>query len=151
MTLNRILNFVQISPDLLTAGQPRRDQFADIAADGCQVVINLAMPTSDNALPDEAEIVTGHGMTYIHIPVVWEAPQRADFLRFCAEMQRLSGKKVFVHCALNMRVSAFVFLYRVLHEKADPETVKWDMLQIWQPEGVWQEFITARLQEGPTP
>jgi hypothetical protein len=42
-----------------------------------------------------------------------------------------------------------VYLYRVLHQGADPEEVKWDMLQIWEPEGVWAEFIAARLS-GPS-
>jgi len=148
MPLNHILNFVQIAPGLGTAGQPLREQFADIAAAGYEVVINLAMPTSDHAIPDEAAVVGGLGMAYIHIPVVWEAPQREDFEQFCEAMQRLVGRKVFVHCALNMRVSAFVFLYRVLRQGADPEVVQWDMLQIWEPEGVWAEFIAARLREG---
>jgi protein tyrosine phosphatase (PTP) superfamily phosphohydrolase (DUF442 family) len=148
MSINHILNFVEISPTLGTAGQPLREQFADITAAGYDAVINLAMPTSDNAIPDEAAVVSELGMAYIHIPVVWEAPQREDFEQFCAAMQRLGGRKVFVHCVLNMRVSAFVFLYRVLREGADAEVVKWDMLQIWEPEGVWETFIAARLNEG---
>jgi protein tyrosine phosphatase (PTP) superfamily phosphohydrolase (DUF442 family) len=149
MSLNQILNYFPISDNLATAGQPQREQFEDIARAGFTVVINLAMSTSDNAIPDEAIVVNSLGMEYIHIPVVWEAPQPEDFERFCTEITRLRRNKVFVHCALNMRVSTFVFLYRVLYHGANPEEVKWDMLSIWEPEGVWEDFIAARLNERP--
>jgi protein tyrosine phosphatase (PTP) superfamily phosphohydrolase (DUF442 family) len=151
MSLNQILNYFPISDNLATAGQPQREQFEDIARAGFTVVINLAMSTSDNAIPDEAIVVNSLGMEYIHIPVVWEAPQPEDFERFCTEITRLRRNKVFVHCALNMRVSTFVFLYRVLYHGANPEEVKWDMLSIWEPEGVWEDFIAARLNERPAP
>jgi protein tyrosine phosphatase (PTP) superfamily phosphohydrolase (DUF442 family) len=145
MSLNQILNYFPISDNLATAGQPQREQFADIARAGFTVVINLALTTSDNAIPDEAIVVNILGMEYIHIPVVWESPQPGDFDRFCTELARLRRQKVFVHCALNMRVSAFVFLYRVLYLGANPEEVKWDMLSIWEPEGVWEDFIVSCL------
>ncbi len=146
--LKQIVNFLAISPDLGTAGQPLREQFAAIREAGYQVVINLAMPVSISALADEAEIVGGLGMEYVPIPVVWEAPQPRDFERFCVEMQRLAGKKVFVHCAKNYRVSAFVYLYRTL-KLGVPEDVAYDdMLSIWQPEGAWAEFIARIKQSG---
>jgi protein tyrosine phosphatase (PTP) superfamily phosphohydrolase (DUF442 family) len=115
------------------------------------VVINLALTTSDNAIPDEAIVVNNLGMEYIHIPVVWESPQPGDFERFSNELARLRRQKVFVHCVLNMRVSAFVFLYRVLYLGANPEEVKWDMLSIWEPDGVWEDFIAVRLNERSAP
>jgi protein tyrosine phosphatase (PTP) superfamily phosphohydrolase (DUF442 family) len=151
MSLNQILNYFPISDNLATAGQPQREQFLDIARAGFTVVINLALTSSDNAIPDEAIAVNNLGMEYIHIPVVWEAPQPGDFERFCKEMVRLRGRKVFVHCALNMRVSAFVYLYRVLEQGANPDEVKWDMLSIWEPEGVWKDFIAVQLNERPAP
>ncbi len=144
MKFNTIINFRQISPDLATGGQPLRRQFPDIQAAGCQAVINLAMPTSTDALPDEAEIVAGLGMEYVPIPVVWEAPQPQDFERFCATMQRLAGKQVFVHCALNYRASVFVYLYRTQRLSVPEDQARRDLLAIWQPEGVWAEFISER-------
>jgi protein tyrosine phosphatase (PTP) superfamily phosphohydrolase (DUF442 family) len=149
MSLDQILNFIEISPVLGTAGQPKRNQFVDIAAAGYQCVINLATSSSENAIAGESDLVSELGMEYIHIPVVWKAPQRADFDLFCTAMERLEGRRVFVHCELNMRVSAFVYLLRVLRQGANPNEVKWDMLQIWEPEGVWQEFIAVQLRHGP--
>jgi protein tyrosine phosphatase (PTP) superfamily phosphohydrolase (DUF442 family) len=91
MSLDQILNFIEISPVLGTAGQPKRNQFVDIAAAGYQCVINLATSSSENAIADESDLVTELGMEYIHIPVVWKAPQRADFDLFCTTMERSEG------------------------------------------------------------
>jgi protein tyrosine phosphatase (PTP) superfamily phosphohydrolase (DUF442 family) len=70
--LQQILNFLPVTEDLGTAGQPAPEQFRSIAAAGHEVVINLAMPDSTGALPDEAELVQQQGLAYIHIPTVLE-------------------------------------------------------------------------------
>ena len=139
--LNRIQNFLEISPGLGTAGQPFREQFKLIADAGYTAVINLALPTSWDAVADEPEIVRGLGLAHYHIPVEWEAPTRQDLLQFFNLMERLSGQKVFVHCARNMRVSAFVYLYRVLRLGQSPEECRGDLEKIWEPDGVWEGFI----------
>jgi protein tyrosine phosphatase (PTP) superfamily phosphohydrolase (DUF442 family) len=143
--LTGIFNYLEIGGRLGTAGQPLRDEFDSIAAAGYEMVINLALPTSENALADEEDIVTRLGMVYVHIPVVWEAPKTSDFERFCEVMQEASEKKVFVHCVMNMRVSAFVFLYRVLYDQVHPELAEQEMLQIWEPDDVWAAFIEHHL------
>jgi protein tyrosine phosphatase (PTP) superfamily phosphohydrolase (DUF442 family) len=141
----QILNFLAISDTLGTAGQPAREQFADIAAAGYEVVINLAMPDSTGALADEAGLVAAHGMAYVHIPVVWERPTLADLARFFDEMEARRGARVFVHCALNMRVSCFVYLYRVIRLGVPPEEAARAMARIWQPDAVWRAFIDRSL------
>jgi lipopolysaccharide biosynthesis regulator YciM len=65
-------------------------------------------------------------------------------------MDRLQGEKVFVHCARNMRVSAFVFLYRVLRQGVPADEALPDLLAIWQPNETWQRLIDAAL-EPPAP
>lgn len=80
--LTTIHNFRAISETLATAGQPTAEQLAAIASAGYGVVINLALPTSDRALPNEEAIVTGLGMDYVAIPVVWEEPTLADLAQF---------------------------------------------------------------------
>ncbi|HSJ54024.1 MAG TPA: protein tyrosine phosphatase family protein [Anaerolineae bacterium] len=143
--LNEICNYLPIGPDLGTAGQPGREQFALLRAAGYEVVVNLAMPNSTGALPDEAELVAAQGMEYIAIPVVWEAPTREDLERFFEVMEGARGRKVLVHCALNMRVSAFVYLYRVLREGVPLDAARETMHRIWQPEGVWAAFVEGAL------
>jgi protein tyrosine phosphatase (PTP) superfamily phosphohydrolase (DUF442 family) len=110
--LNHIRNFLRIDDRLATSGMPKPSNFAALRQAGFEVVINLAMPTSDNAMPNEGNLVSAQGMTYVHIPVNFEAPQPTDFERFTKMMDVCAGQKVFVHCAANMRVSAFIFLHR---------------------------------------
>lgn len=151
--MERIPNFLEISDRLGTAGQPGREQFATIRRAGYEVVINLAMPDSTNALPDEADLVRGQGLEYVHIPVAWEAPRQADLARFLAVMDRCQGRKVLVHCALNMRVSCFVLLYRVLRLGVPLGEATETMHRIWQPDEVWQHFLERSLAHydyGPT-
>jgi hypothetical protein len=61
-------------------------------------------------------------------------------------MQRLKGKKVLVHCQMNMRASALTFLYRTIHEKTDPAIAWGDVKPLWTPTNQWAEFIKAQLQ-----
>lgn len=143
-SLNHIRNFLRIDDRLATSGMPGPDDFAAIRQAGFEVVINLAMPTSDNAMPNEGNLVSAQGMTYIHIPVNFESPQAADFERFTRMMDVCAGQKVFVHCAANMRVSAFVFLHR-LNQGANRTTAEHDLNRIWEPDGVWRRFVNERL------
>ena len=144
--LTHIRNFLRIDDGLATSGMPQPDDFAVLRQAGFDVVINLALPTSDNALPNEGELVSAQGMTYVHIPVKFDAPQPDDFERFTYVMDMFAGQRVFVHCAANMRVSAFVFLHR-LRLGVDRAAAESDLKMIWQPDGVWREFMNQRLGE----
>ena len=138
-----IINFVELSERIATSGQPAAADFKSIAAQDYTTVINLALPSSDHALPDEGAIVTGLGMNYVHIPVRWEAPQTDQFRRFAGLLRQLDGEKVWVHCALNMRVSCFMYLYR-RHELgwAEADARKY-MAPIWDPGDypAWAGFV----------
>ncbi|MBW6472212.1 MAG: protein tyrosine phosphatase family protein [Anaerolineaceae bacterium] len=144
--INVITNYLEIYPWLGTAGMPSDDQIECIANTGYQVVINLALDESPGAITNEQERVTGLGMKYIHIPVVWVSPQISDLEQFFTIMQQLADYKVFVHCVLNMRVSVFVYLYRVISLKEDPEVAFQDLLKIWQPDETWQTLMDIALK-----
>jgi hypothetical protein len=60
-------------------------------------------------------------------------------------MRAFAGRKVFVHCALNMRVSAFVFLQRVLDEQLPVGNAAVDLHRVWEPDEVWRDFIARML------
>src|SRR5262249_31987712 len=109
-------------------------------------VINLALPTSDNALANEGSIVTALGMSYAHLPVNFQAPMAEDFKAFCGLMKAFEGRRVFVHCAANMRVSSFIFLYRVLHQNVPRPNAERDLRAIWDPDEVWSRFIETQLE-----
>ena len=144
--LEHVFNYLPISETLATAGQPSTEQFADIRQAGFEVVINLAMPTSSNALLDERSVVETHGMIYYSIPVLWEQPTQADFQKFQALLAAHAGQKVLVHCAMNMRVSTFVYLHRHL-QGVSPVEAKAAMTKIWQPNETLQRFIDDTLAQ----
>ena len=152
--LQSVRYFLPVSARLATAGQPTAEQFDAVREAGYEVVINLALPTSTYALPDEGEAVTGRGMEYVHIPVEFDAPSAADARRFFDAMDAAAGRKVLVHCAMNMRASAFVYLYRTVREGVDPADAARDLHRILTPNPKWQEFLAnaaAALSERPGP
>lgn len=138
-----IYNFWKISDRVATAGQPTIEQYPKIVAAGYNVVINLALTDSPNALPSEAAIASSLGLEYIHIPVIWDAPQLTDFQEFVTVMRAHRDRNIFVHCAANKRVSAFMYLYRQLDDGIDAATARQDLIQIWTPNEVWQNFIDS--------
>jgi protein tyrosine phosphatase (PTP) superfamily phosphohydrolase (DUF442 family) len=141
-----ILNYREISERIGTAGQPTEGQFADIKAAGYDVVINLAMQDSTNAVSREAEIVAAQGMEYLHIPVVWEEPSLLDLQRFLAAMARYQRHRIFVHCAMNWRVSAFMFLYQVIEQQTGQEMARQALDDVWQPNAIWESFLAQALE-----
>lgn len=145
--LSIIRNYYRISENLATAGQPTEGQFSIIRDEGFDVVINLAMADSPRALPDEAALLESLDLEYIHIPVNFAAPEINDLLRFNEAMHQNKNKKCFVHCALNWRVSAFIFLYRTLTGGMQPEEAMHDLQAVWQPDATWQAFIDAALEK----
>lgn len=145
MGLDDVLNFLQISELVGTGGQPTAEQFSDIRTAVYEVVVNLALADSTNALPNEAELVREQGMEYVHIPVVWEDPKDDDLDRFFKVMDLYRRRKVFVHCVLNWRVSSFVYLYRVIQQGVPVEVAGQSLLKVWEPDPVWDGFIERSL------
>ena len=144
--LEDILNYLPIATHLATAGQPTELQLQAVQQAGYEVVINLATPTSTNALPDEAELVVALGMLYVPIPVLWDGPTLGDLQAFFGTLDTYAGRKVFVHCVLNWRVSTFMYLYRVIRLGIAHETGVWDMLSIWEPDEIWSQFIADAFE-----
>lgn len=144
--LSDIYNFRPIGERLGTAGQPTEGQFRAVREAGFEVVVNLALPTSDNALAHEGSLVSDLGMAYVHIPVDFKEPTAEDFSAFCGVMKAFEGRRVFVHCAANMRVSAFVFLYRVLVQNVSQTDAARDLHAIWEPDEIWADFIQEQLE-----
>jgi len=149
-SLSEIYSFCAVGDKLGTAGQPTQEQFQAVREAGFEAVINLALSTSDNALAIEGSVVTGLGMSYVHIPVDFKAPTSQDFRVFCRVMEAFDERPVFVHCAANKRVAAFVFLYRVLCQRVALPEAQRDLHAIWQPDEIWSRFIQEQLKShGP--
>ena len=133
----QILNYIPITQDLATSGQPTPLQIKAIAEAGYDSIINLAMHDSPNALFDEGGLVSEAGMNYFHIPVPFDAPTIEHSKRFINLMGALNEdyQRVWVHCAYNWRVSAFMTHYRM----TKPEEML--VLEQWKPDDTWLAFL----------
>jgi len=140
-----IYNYRRLSDRLITGGQPTEAQLAALSAAGCEVVINLAPHEGERSLPDERRVVEGLGMAYEHIPVPWERPTLAHLEAFFAAMDRHDDRRLCLHCIANMRVSAFVFLHRMLRLGWRIEDALPDLRALWRPSPPWQAFIDEAL------
>jgi protein tyrosine phosphatase (PTP) superfamily phosphohydrolase (DUF442 family) len=148
--LHAIKNFRQASPEVATSGQPDSAHFRAMADAGYVAVINLALHDDPKySLPDEPADVRGAKMDYVHIPVQFAHPTVADLIAFMDAMDSYRGKKVWVHCAANMRVTAFLGLYRVLRQGLDQDLAFEVMKGVWEPNDVWKAFIADALQSRP--
>ena len=85
-------------------------------------------------------------MEYIHIPVNFDDPTLSDFQHFAAVMQSSPEMKTLLHCQINLRASAFSFLYRVINLKVPMENAIQDLQGVWAPNEVWYSFIKRVLE-----
>jgi protein tyrosine phosphatase (PTP) superfamily phosphohydrolase (DUF442 family) len=146
--LSGIYNYRAVDESLCTSGQPTVTQLAAIAAAGFATIINLALHDDPRySLPDEPGVVKSLGLAYVHVPVQFAAPAQADLLAFFAAMDAHSEERLWVHCAANIRVSAFLGLYRVIRLGWAVEPAFELMQGLWQPNEVWSSFIAAALEK----
>jgi protein tyrosine phosphatase (PTP) superfamily phosphohydrolase (DUF442 family) len=147
MGVEKIYNFIELSERFGTSGYPEDHEFQYIQDNGYDVVINLVSNEPTDVLrKTEKKIVENLGLKYIHIPVVWKSPQSDDFKFFCEALENHKEKKIFIHCELNMRVSVFMMLYRVIHKGMNQEKAMLDVQKIWKPHDQWEEFIDSMIQ-----
>lgn len=139
----KIKNYFKITEKIGTSGQPSEQDLKEIASQGYEAVINLAMPDSEHSLPSEGKTVTSLGLNYIHIPVPFDAPTKDHFETFSGYMNVLKNKKVWVHCIVNARVSAFLYCYLQKERGLSQQEATTPLLTEWLPtmDNVWQEFI----------
>ena len=142
-SIEQIYNYVRISERLGTSGQPSAQELQMIKDAGFSTIINLAPHDAENSLKDEAVIVAALDLRYVHVPVDFRNPTAEDFATFSTAMTGLADTAVWVHCAANMRVAAFVYKYRREVLGDDSEAALSDMRMIWEPFGVWKAFVNT--------
>ncbi|MGV6851286.1 MAG: protein tyrosine phosphatase family protein [bacterium] len=146
MPVQDIYHYYQHPFNIATSGQPTASEFDDILAQGYKSVINLALPDSDGALLNEASIVTESGANYVQIPIDFEHPKIEQLKLFMDLLDTLTGQKIWVHCAANFRVSAFMYCYLINRKGFSEDQAKSDIFEFWKPEQVWVELMQAGAQ-----
>ena len=140
-----IINFKMLTEGIATSGQPSEDELLQIAKTGYDVVINLSLSDTEYSVRNEEQILKSMGIKYIHIPVVFESPKGEDFQEFVLALNKYKESKVFIHCAANKRVSAFIALYRILVLGWEKDKAIHELEQIWRPNNIWESFIERQL------
>ena len=141
MAIEDIKNFVSLSEQLATAGQPSEQQVQELAGEGFEVVVNLGLLDPRYCLADEAGLAGSLGMVYHHIPVDFNAPRFHDLKKFFEVMDESRNKRVFVHCAANYRVSGFIALYGQAKLGWSAHQADAHIRRVWEPNDTWKDFI----------
>lgn len=139
--IKEILNWRRRDSRVTLSGQPTEAQLALIAQTGVTRIINLGPHDNKGALEDEPGAVAALGMTYIYIPVEFDAPTEADYAAFCDQMVLAPDEPLHVHCIYNARVSAFFYRYAQDGRGGNVDKAYALMDDIWRPGGVWAKFI----------
>lgn len=144
--MKSIVNYIPINDYISTSGQPTAKQFEHIAQEGYEIVINLAVCHSEGGLENEDKIVTDLGMNYIHIPVEFLEPTQKNLLDFIEILDALSHRKVWVHCIMNYRVTAFMYVFHKYILKTPFDDIDLSLLEEWCPDTSWQELMKTDLR-----
>lgn len=147
-------NVAPISDTLVSSGQPSAAALGELAALGFGAVIYLAPPTVSDAVRDKAAIVLRQGLSFVNIPIRFDKPTAQDFDAFVVAMTAAIAaalaaerpRKVLVHCQVNFRGSAMVFLHRAIIGREPPEAAYEAVARVWSPDAVWKTYITAQLR-----
>ena len=122
----------QRRPDgVTTSGRLEPRDPARLAAIGVRHVINLALDSHPEALPDERALLAQHGIAYTHIPVPFDAPTR-EHVEALRQAIAASHGPVHIHCIMNYRVTALLYLLDI--EAGIPvHAAHVRMAAIWDP------------------
>lgn len=141
----KVYNHVQVDARIATSGALTAEAVEEIAAQGYAAVIDLLPHDSRYALADEATLLMGHGVAYHYVPVDFSAPSGDDYRAFVAAMDSVGeDERVFVHCAANMRVSAFMSLYGRQRLGWSEARAAEHVAETWAPDEVWQRFLAEQ-------
>jgi uncharacterized protein (TIGR01244 family) len=111
----QIRNFLQVTPEFCTGGQPRIEHFAKLKADGVKAVLNLRQPGEHRAEEEQAAVKEA-GLKYFNIPVSVGAPKDEQVVEFLAITDDPSNRPMFIHCTAAVRVGAFWMIRRALRD-----------------------------------
>ncbi len=110
-----IRNFLQVSIDFCTGGQPRPEHFATLKGQGVRAVLNLRTPGEHRA-DEERQAVEAAGLKYFNIPVVYTDPKREQVDEFLRLTDDKANRPMFIHCTAAIRVGGFWLIRRVVRD-----------------------------------
>jgi protein tyrosine phosphatase (PTP) superfamily phosphohydrolase (DUF442 family) len=143
----KVYNHVQVDERISTSGVITGEVIEQMAHQGYSAVINLLPDSSPHALANEAALVRGRELAYHYIPVDFARPTSEDYATFEQVLASIApGQRVYVHCAANMRVSAFMAIYGTKRLGWSAERAAQHIAEVWEPNAIWRSFISAELE-----
>lgn len=110
-----IRNFLQVTPEFCTGGQPRLEHYDELKKRGVKAVLNLRTPGEHRA-DEEETAVEAAGLKYFNIPVNYREPSDADVDAFLKITDEEANRPMFIHCTAAIRVGGFWLIRRVLRD-----------------------------------
>ena len=133
---------------LTTSGAVSEDMLAQAYASNYGAVISLLPQDHPKRLTQASAILASQSVEYWQAPVDWLAPTQANIDQFAWALDRLLAQrlKVHVHCALNMRVSAFCAVYLFERGLMSHDQAQALICEVWgEPlELAWQRLLADR-------
>ena len=125
-----------------TSGQPTESELFLLSKNDYNTVINLAPVSSiEKKIINEEKILRSLNINYLHIPVDFKNPKESDFKKFVKYIEHNHKQKIWIHCAANMRVSAFMYKYRKEVLNMDHNDIIDDLHTLWRPNRTWSDFL----------
>ncbi len=141
-----IRNFLQVTPEFCTGGQPRPEHFAKLKADGVKAVLNLRQP-SEHRADEEKQAVEAAGLKYYNIPVNYQNPSSADFDQLLKITDDPANRPMFIHCTAAIRVGAFWMIRRVLRDGVSTDAALAEARKVGLRESPHlEQFVRAYLE-----
>jgi protein tyrosine phosphatase (PTP) superfamily phosphohydrolase (DUF442 family) len=107
-------NFGKVNDNYYRGGQPKREDYARLAAFGIRTVVDLRQSPP----PDERTIVETAGMKFYSIPMNESHPPSESTIRqFLQVVNDTANQPVFVHCrGGRIRAGVTAAVYRINHD-----------------------------------
>jgi uncharacterized protein (TIGR01244 family) len=115
-----IRNFMRVTTEFCTGGQPRLEHLAQLKAEGTRAILNLRTPGEHRAA-EEQEAAEKAGLKYFNIPVEYTRPTPEQVDEFLKITDDPANRPMFIHCTAAIRVGAFWMIRRVLRDGFTPE------------------------------
>lgn len=140
-------NVVEINPLLVTSGQPSSSALRGLSQSAFTAVLYLAPFTVSDAVREEPALLQSQGIEFAHVPIPFDAPTEAHFLKVSEHLLRLRPQRTLVHCQVNLRASSMVFMHRVITLGEPPAAAYEAVSRVWSPQGPWLVLLKQQLHK----
>ena len=139
----QIENFGRINENYYRGAQPKKNDYADLAALGVKSVVDLLGEGAD-----EPAMVESLGLRYYRIGLSSRSkPSSEDVARFLAIVNDPANQPVFVHCHVGRhRTGVMTAIYRLAHDGWTADRAYAEMKQYKFEKGFLQGFFHTELK-----